>query len=139
MIAVLAALLALGATLDGYRWIWNSARSLDVVAVLVDAPGRRRHGDAIGSVRRQQLYLLLALAACIGLVQYPFSSPIYFCYAVPFTILAIAFLSAWEPFPVRWLHACALVFYLAFALLWMNPGYVFFSAERRSGTTRTAR
>jgi hypothetical protein len=126
VIAALAALLALGGTFDGYRWIWNSARSLDVVAVLVGCAWLRRHGDAIGSVRRQQLYLLLALAACIGLVQYPFSSPIYFCYAVPFTILAIAFLSAWEPLPVRWIHACALVFYLGFALLWMNPGYVFF-------------
>jgi Dolichyl-phosphate-mannose-protein mannosyltransferase len=129
--AALVGLLALGQTLDGYRWIWNSARSLDVVAVLVGCWRLWRDEPPLGARRRQQIFLLLALTACIGLVQYPFSSPIYFCYAVPFTVLTIAFLVASEPVVsgqagVGWLHACVLVFYLGFALLWMNPGYVFF-------------
>ncbi|MDQ6893182.1 MAG: glycosyltransferase family 39 protein [Acidobacteriota bacterium] len=125
-VVVLGGLLALGGTLDGYRWIWNSARSLDVAAVLVGCWRLWRDDPPLGARRRQQIFLLVALAACIGLVQYPFSSPIYFCYALPFTVLAIAFLVASEPAPVGWLHACVLAFYLGFALLWLNPGYVFF-------------
>ena len=68
--------------------------------------------SSLGARRRQQIFLLLALAACIGLVQYPFSSPIYFCYAVPFTVLAIAFLVTSEGAHVRWVHASVLAFYL---------------------------
>ncbi|HYK40850.1 MAG TPA: glycosyltransferase family 39 protein [Thermoanaerobaculia bacterium] len=122
----LAGLLALGGTSDGYRWIWNSARSLDVVAVLVGCAWLWRNGSTATPVRRQQVFLLLALAACIGLVQYPFSSPIYFCYAVPFTVLALAFLAAAAPPRARWLNTGALLFYMAFAVLFMNRGYVYF-------------
>jgi len=128
-ILVLAALLALGGTADGYRWIWNSARSLDVVAVLVGCAWLWREGaapDGSGDLRRQQLFLLLALAACVGLVQYPFSSPIYFCYAVPFTVLALAFLAVSGPSRARWLYASVLLFYMAFAVVFMNRGYVYF-------------
>ena len=125
-ILVAGGLLALGATLDGYRWIWNSARSLDVIAVLAGSAWLARDTPPHGALRGQQMYLLLAFAACVALVQYPFSSPIYFCYAVPFTLLAIVFLVAWERAHVRWVHATVLAFYLGFALLWMNPGYVYF-------------
>jgi hypothetical protein len=121
----LACLLALGFTLDGYQWIWNSALSLDVVAVLVGCAWLS--GSPPSTVeRRQQLFLWLALAACMGLVQYPFSAPIYFCYAVPFTVFAIAYLVSSDSRHVRPFHAGVLFFYLAFALLFLNPGYIYY-------------
>ena len=125
-VLLLAALLALGWTEVGYRWIWNSARSLDVAAVLVGCVWLWRRGSVLEAARRQQLFLLLALAACVGLVQYPFSSPIYFCYAVPFTVLALALLAAAGPSRARWFFTSVLVFYLAFAVFYMNRGYVYF-------------
>lgn len=123
---LLGALLLAGTSRGGYAWIWNSARSLAVVAVLVGCVRLAARGTSLGLARRQELFLLLSLAAFVSLVQFPYSAPIYLCYAAPLVALAILFLVAGEPGRVGWIHFGALVFYLAFAILFMNPGYVYF-------------
>lgn len=124
--ALLAVLLWTASTETVYGWIWMWARTTDVVVVLAGAfllarrdPGR----DPIGG---QRLFLMIALAGCMGFIQFPFSAPIYFCYAVPFTIFALAFLVAGQTERIGWAHLQVLGFALGFALLYLNPGYIYF-------------
>ena len=124
--AALLALLWAGSTGEGYRFIWSSIRSLDVVVVLVGCVWLAARRAELGPERSQRLFFLLSMTACIGLIQFPFSAPIYFCYAVPFTILAIAFLVEAQPERIGWAHVQVLVFATAFAVVYLHPGYIYF-------------
>lgn len=110
-----------------YQVIWDSARSIAVVAVLVGC-GRLawlagRAGPA--EADRQVAFLLICATALVSFVQFPFSAPIYFCYVAPLAALAVAATIGLEPQAPRPLHMSVLVFYLLFAAAWMNPGYIF--------------
>jgi hypothetical protein len=60
-----------------------------------------------------------------GLVQFPFSAPLYFFYFAPLVGLAILSLFGSEPRPPRALHAVVLGFYFLFAVFRTHPGYVY--------------
>ncbi len=122
--ALLVALLLTADKPDVYRAIWNSARSLGPVTVIIGSWRLARSGDRMAPARRQQLFLLMSLVALITLVQFPFSAPIYFCYAAAFIPLALLVLVSAEVRPSP-LHGCVLLFYIAFAMFFLNPGYVF--------------
>jgi hypothetical protein len=122
---LLAATLYWTAAPDGYLAVWHSARSLDAVAVLAGALLLARVGGGMTPSDRQKLFLVLAVAALVSLVQFPFSAPIYFCYCAPLVALALAYLARSGPPSLLPVHAAALLFYGAFAVLRMNPGYVF--------------
>jgi hypothetical protein len=106
--------------------VWFSVRNLPVIAVLAGLAFllRSEGSGAVSPEKRQAVFLLTAMAALVSLVQFPFASPIYFCYTAPIIVLLIATLVFAQPTAPRWLHAIVLCFYLAFALLRMNPGYV---------------
>src|SRR4030095_10484638 len=54
----------------------------------------------------------------------PYAFGIYFAYFCPFIMLAaLSFVSAPRT-PLRGMHACALSFYLLFALVWVNTGSI---------------
>jgi hypothetical protein len=130
LVAALAALvLALGlwfaAQPDVYRVVWDAARSLPLVvaagAVALLARGDGGTDAAAGS----RVFLLASMAALVSLVQFPFASPIYFCYVAPLAALATAAIVRADPRSPRRLHAVLLVFFFVFAAVWMNRGYVF--------------
>ena len=79
------------ATLAGYLTMWYTTTSLLPVGV---HPRRRVAGskatdaDAATSGRQLVLFLLLALSAFVGLVQFPFGAPVYFCFVAPLAVLA---------------------------------------------------
>ena len=125
---VLATLLWLsGSSPDVYRVIWLSVRSLGVSVVLAAclrlALAHRR--GSWSPETRQRVLLLAAVVAVTGLVQFPLASPIYFFYFAPLIALAIFALVGSESGVPRFLHAVMLAFYLLFALLRTNPGYVY--------------
>jgi hypothetical protein len=71
--------------------VWFSAVMLTpavvvvgVVAVLVRGSGGKRT-----DIARQRVALLVSLAATCTLVQFPFAAPIYLCYSLPLTFLAL--------------------------------------------------
>jgi hypothetical protein len=130
MLAVMSVVLSIAVALGGnetvYRLVWYSVRPLVVLAVVVGA-GLLIAGTAHETVsprRRLQIFLLLALAGLTSLVQFPYAFGIYFCYAAPLTILALLFVVSEQPRAPRRLHACAALFYLAFAVLWVNRGFI---------------
>ncbi len=141
-VSILLALALLFATSpDVYRILWYSARSLAVVATLVGCwvLVRSTASASLSSPKRQEIFLLVCLCALVGLVQYPFSAPIYFCYVAPLAALAVASIVTAEPSAPKAIHLCILCFYLVFAVLRLNPGYVFNLGIRSEGYEASAR
>jgi hypothetical protein len=108
-----------------YRAVWYSVRPLVPIGAIAACLilSRSAPATAPDAVARQRLFLLVAVASLVSLVQFPYAFGIYFCYAAPLVVLALAAVVGARPAP-RLLHLCVLVFYLAFALLWLNPGYI---------------
>ena len=78
------------ATLAGYLTMWYTTTSLLPVGVVLGAVflARRRPAGAAPSAGESYLFLLLALAAFVALVQFPFGAPVYFCFVAPLAVLA---------------------------------------------------
>ncbi|MEE8526160.1 MAG: glycosyltransferase family 39 protein [Thermoanaerobaculia bacterium] len=66
------------------------------------------------------LFLLLAMASLLSLVQIPDAFALYFGYAAPIAILALLFVASAQPRAPRRLHLVVLSFYLAFAVTWLH-------------------
>ena len=116
-----------------YRDVWSSARS---VVPLFTATGvvllsRAGSADAEQSRRGAGVMLLLCLTALVGIVQFPFAIPVYFCYAAPLVVLLGLALSSLLDARVHVLGGVLLAFYGMFAVTRMNTsslygmGYVF--------------
>jgi hypothetical protein len=125
-IAALAAGLGLStglATIDqpsSYLALWNSVRFLPLFVMLAGSVLLLGRPLAVSSPKREQAFLLVAVLAAIGMLQFPFSAPIYFSYTAPMLALAaipVASLGA------RPLHLTMLLGYLAFAVMSLNVGY----------------
>ncbi|MFQ5743486.1 MAG: ArnT family glycosyltransferase [Acidobacteriota bacterium] len=125
--------LALGAGLAAagevfiYQLVWYSVRTLVPATtlagvVLLHHPRSRAH---LTPLRRQQLMLLLTVMVMVSLVQFPFSSPIYFCYVAPTVALALVAIVASQQRTSTFVPAALLCFYLAFGVLWVNPGFIY--------------
>ena len=78
------------ATLVGYLTMWHTTTSLLPGRRLLGAVllARRRPAGGAHSAGESCLFLLLALAAFVGLVQFPFGAPVYFCFVAPLAVLA---------------------------------------------------
>ena len=122
---VLALGLVFAAQPDVYRLAWDAARSLPLVVAAGALVLLARGGAARDGAASSRVFLLASMAALVSLVQFPFASPIYFCYAAPLAALAAAALVRADPKAPRRLHAVLLVFFFLFAAIWMNRGYVF--------------
>jgi hypothetical protein len=118
------AFIVLLATIDNpesYLALWNSARLLPVFAIAAGCALLVRRSATLTPTARQQSFLLLAALAAMGLVQFPFGAPIYFCYTAPLLILAVLPVAR---LGAAWLHLTMLGGYLAFAVVSLNAGYV---------------
>jgi hypothetical protein len=98
--------------------VWYSVRPICPATVIIGclALASPLRAATLPPKRRLELFLLLAVAALVSLVQYPYSRGIYFCYAAPLVILAIVALLTSTPAAPKRLLFCFLAFYLAFAL-----------------------
>ena len=136
-LALLGVILAGALWLSGdapnvYRAAWYSIRSLGVSAVFAAClrlTQSLRH-DFWSPETRQKIFLLAAVVAVAGLVQFPFAAPLYFCYVAPLIALLIFALVGSEPKPPWPVHAAMFVFALLFAVLWLNTGYVYALGRR---------
>jgi hypothetical protein len=120
------ALSAISGESPAYQLIWQSVRFLvpTVVIAGVLVLGSR-WGRALPPARRDQLFLLLALTAMVSLVQFPFSAPVYFFYVAPLAMLTIALLLETMGVASRFTTVSAAVFYLLFALLFVNRSSIY--------------
>jgi hypothetical protein len=123
---VLLALLYACREPENYRLVWYSVRPLVPVLTLVGCLSllrAARQGDHTAD-SRLALLLLIGMAAMVSLVQFPYAFGIYFCYAAPLVALGLLYVTQFEPLAPRRLHVCWLVFYLLFAAVWLNTGFI---------------
>jgi hypothetical protein len=94
-----------------------------VTFVGVVALGYRRLAINLSDSQQERIILLLAAMGLIGVVQFPFSAAVYFCYVAPLVILATTALLASVRQPPRLAIASMIGFYLLFAVLVVTPGF----------------
>lgn len=107
-----------------YLAIWRSAYCLLPGAALIAGGWMVRRGaKVLSNLRQQQLFLILAMASLLNLVQFPYAFGVYFFYVAPLVVLLVHFFMAAQPDPPRMLSLCTAAFYLCFSLLWLNFGF----------------
>jgi len=107
-----------------YSGVWLSVVMLTpvVVAAGVASILALRSRDGVSKLQRERLVLLVALAATCTLVQYPFPVPIYLCYALPLTLLAlVAIVTTVRKQHGTYVLASLAGLYLAFAVVNLIP------------------
>jgi hypothetical protein len=104
--------------------VWFSAVMLTPVVVclgVVVVAVAARSGDR-SPLQRQQVMLLTSLAATCTLVQYPFAAPVYLCYALPLTLLAlVSIVSTSKKQPGTYVLVSVAVLYTAFGVVSLIP------------------
>jgi Ca2+/Na+ antiporter len=109
--------------------VWYSVSLMTPLAVAAGAGillARPVFAGGFSPIRRQQLMLLLALAAMCGMVQFPFAAPVYFCYFAPLLGLALlALVNVRRPPANRWILASLLCFYVVFAAVRIAPRSIY--------------
>lgn len=135
-----AALAAVPSEPETYRAVFRSLRAALPFAVAAGALLLALRGRTTeGGPPRAAVYAVLAVAGTCALVQYPFSAPVYFTYVAPLGILAIAAVVALRGGVPRPVGAIGIAFYLLFAVLWVNPGFIFQMGMRFAADRQTAR
>ena len=86
--AGLAALLLVSIAVADYMTMWWMTTALLPVGVFVGVVLLARDETSGLDTVRMPLYLLLALSAFLGLVQFPYAAPVYFCFVAPLAVLA---------------------------------------------------
>jgi hypothetical protein len=126
LISLLCVILYLSDVLVIYSIVWQSAIFLGVVAVIAGCARLVRSvSQSSFEVKQAQIMFLLAtVTAFISLVQFPFASPIYFCYTAPFVCLTLLAVAADQSNRAIFWHAVILLFYLTFGVAWANTGYI---------------
>jgi len=107
-----------------YSGVWLSVVMLTpvVVAAGVASILALRSRDGVSKLQRERLVLLVALAATCTLVQYPFPVPIYLCYALPLTLLAlVAIVTTVRKQRGTYVLASLVGLYLVFAVVNLIP------------------
>ena len=118
-------ILAVSGTMAGvYAHVFVTARAAIPVAAVLGAVALARSRTRADAARRRDVYAVLAVAALCALVQFPFSAPVYFTYVAPLAVLAVGGVLALRREPPA-LAVTVLGFYLAFAVMWVNRGFIF--------------
>jgi hypothetical protein len=108
--------------------IWCSVVVLTPLTVLLGAilVGLRSKRDLRTTLERQQVLLLISLAATCSLVQFPFAAAIYLSYMVPLTLLAlVAIVSTGKTQRGTYTLAAAMGLYLAFGVVSLVPKCIY--------------
>ena len=128
-VALLAVVVVVRATRSElvYSEVWTSVAMLTPVVVVAGVASilALRSRDGVSKLQRERLVLLVALAATCTLVQYPFPVPIYLCYALPLTVLAlVAIVTTVRKQRGTYVLASLVGLYLTFAVVSMIPRHI---------------
>ena len=120
---------------DVARGIWLSASLATPCFVALGTAlifFRPSFADGVCQIRRQQVFLLVALAAICSLVRFPFDAKIYFCYFAPLLVLAAAaILKLRKRIANPGAMACLAMFYAIFAIARIAPVQIYESPLKR--------
>jgi hypothetical protein len=123
VLAVSAVVLVASTKPTIYRAVWAAARAMPLVAVVAGIRAVHAPWPAESAARRATVFLLVAMAATMPLIQFPYATPIYFCYAAPMVVLALTAVAGAQHATVRRLYIVPAAFFLAFGLWFVNGSY----------------
>jgi hypothetical protein len=95
----------------GYHAVWSAAANM-LPAICVLTAIQYWIIPIIDGRSASRLFAVIASAGLVSLVQFPFSAPIYFCYAAPVLILALFAIFARQPEGIRPVHWIGLLLFL---------------------------
>lgn len=116
-------LLSAGSVPAAYAYAFLAARGALLVGAVAGAVALAR--SKAPAEKKTAAFAALAAAALCALVQFPFGAPIYFCYVAPLVALAVAAVLSLRGGRAGPLPGLLLAFFLAFALSWVNRGFIF--------------
>jgi hypothetical protein len=123
--AAVYSLLAFSRNPEKFHAAWFAAYWLIPVLTFIGAfvlwPRKDEARGVQDGASHDELFLLLAICSLCGLIQYPFSAPIYFCYVAPFVVLAAVRLLTCFPSIPRPLLGIVFSWFLIFAFLRVTP------------------
>ncbi len=111
-------------SLVAYQVGWRPVLSMTAFAVLAWG-WLFRDANRSPDVRHQPLMLLIFVTTMCGLVQFPYSFPVYFCYVAPLVALTLAALFNAKGQEGHPLAAALLVFYAFFAVFRVTSGSLY--------------
>jgi len=123
--AALAAVLILAAYKPAVLALVWAPLTLLVPLVVVAGVVILARVSGISWLRQQQVMLVLTVTACCTLIQFPFPGVIYFCYVAPLLALALLALAATGKSSSVTLGRLLALFYLAFAVFLITPGFIY--------------
>ncbi len=127
----LGAVVIVAKAAQSFDWvysIWCSVVVLTPAVVLLGAllVWFRKQADTRTKLQREQIVLLIALAATCSLTQFPFAAAIYLSYMIPLTLLAlVAIISTSKTQRGTFAMAPVLGLYLAFGVVCLVPRYIY--------------
>lgn len=127
-LGALALVVRAAQSFDFLYGVWCSVAVLTPVAVVLGAVlvWFRNPADVYTKLERQQVVLLISLAASCSLVQYPFAAAIYLSYMVPLTLLAlVAIVSTGKRQRGTFALASVVGLYLVFGVVSLVPSYIY--------------
>jgi len=144
LIASIAGLFAFGLiyglfNYDAYIGIWSTAYWIVPVltaAVCFLLARRRLHRE--NPAAQQRIFLLVSVTALCSLVEFPFSSPIYFCYVAPLVILTLAAVLESFPHMSKAILTAAYAVFLIYVIFEVTPGFIYPMGYSYSPETQTA-
>jgi hypothetical protein len=122
-LAVLAALAWVPSNPALYQWSFLAVRAALPLSVVIGCVLVARSRATVR--QRNSAVAVFAAAAVCGIIQYPFSAPVYFCFVAPLAILAAAAAFSLRPEPPRGAGVLVLAYVALFAAVWVNRGTIF--------------
>jgi hypothetical protein len=124
--AVCGAVLGLAGQPRVYQGIWDVARAMPLSAAAAGVGilmGSARSAGSAGSASSRRVFLLITMAAMVALVQVPYATPTYFCYAAPMAMLAVLGVVYARPQPPARVHTVVAAFFFLFAAVFVDRSY----------------
>lgn len=126
LMALFGTAIALGGHESVYQAIWALARAMPLAIVAAGVPVlAEMQASAVGGDAKpaQRVFLVVTTAAVVALVQFPYATPIYFCYIAPMIVLAIVAVVFARPRSPKGLHLIVAAFLFLFAVVFLNRTY----------------
>ena len=120
---LLGTLLMLGNHPPVYRVIWAAALATPMAVVVAGILLIANRSQVIAPSAQPRVFLMVTMSAMVALVQFPYATPIYFCYGASVTLLAIAAVIFAQPKAPRRSHLVVAAFFFLFAIVFMNRSY----------------
>ncbi len=119
-----------------YSAIWSLLPLLLVIGLGLLLRGPLKD---LSVLRQQQVFLVLSVTAGCNLIQFPYSTPIYFCYVAPLLVLSGTAIVSNLKSPPKWALFSALCFGLGYAVLDFTPSFIYQMGTAYSPDENTAR